>query len=738
MFGSTLTVDAHGTLADAVARIEGIGDDLQVVVRRRTAGLPQFFLFRAKVLRKLARKSPTVTAEIALKLSSAAPSRTVAVEDATSVVAGPVVVLDGDSVAGVILGASGDRGGGAPAPALPTAPPSLPRPFDSGLLSSVSAGGAFAGPDGDVLDMVGEILHGGAESADNGDAGDVWSGGAAGLPTDEGAPVTEPQAFEASANVSCPSQAAVGEPFDVVVWLDPPPSDGIPPVGIRVPTDLAEFDLVVTIAAPGFHSARMRDVLHVFRSEPGRERVTFTLTPDEIEGDVISALLRVDFSFGGVPCGTAWHSIVVTSTKPQPEPGPAAVGPPTRTTEDKPDTAPPLPVTVVAYERPPDLIITISESDDSTQLSWQFTCRDAAIAVPDTAVTTRFQQQSARSFAFQQVRRIHESIGDSAIDLKVAGVSRTIADQIPPEAWQVLSAVWAKATAEDRLPGVLIVSTDAYVPWELASTEDVYVDQALTDPTVAPILGAQVPISRWNVPNARGVRGVLSPPQPPPESLDVRTMALVIGDYLVESGQRDLPLAKEEGNELAALYSATRLTATVADIDPLFDGELERDGSRIEPDLVHFACHGEADANPHFNGIILNQGNVRLNPVYVAGRRRRADFIFLNACQVGQNTELLAESGGFATQFLNTGAGGFVAPLWNVDDQLAKDTAVAFYEATLGPERVTVAEALRRRRALYDPNAAVPQPTHLAYVYYGHPNLILNPHPPIVDEGGPA
>ncbi|MFB9958730.1 CHAT domain-containing protein [Agromyces bracchium] len=723
-------MDAHRTLADAVVRIEGVADDVQIVVRQRTGAAPRYFLFRAGFLRSIAQQRPTALAEDGLNLKSARSARTVAAEDAASIVDDTVVVLNGDAVAGVLVGTNGDRGAGTPTQPAPTWP--APGPFDHGFSPS-TVDNIFVHPPEETPADMGDVPHGGAEGMPNdGDTGEGWPGGGRGLPANRETPAAALPPFTASTAIDCPSAAVVGEQFDVVVGLEPPPSTGEPTVGVTVHTGLAEFDLVVSIAAAGFQTKRTRDVLHVVRSDPGAERVTFTLTPEPIDGEAVSALLRIDFSFGGVPCGTAWLAIVVTAGRT----GALASAP--RKPSESPIIPAPLPITVGNHERPPDLVITISENEDSTQLEWQFACKDADIEVPSTAVSTRFQQHNARSFALQQVRLIHESIGDAAIDARVTGVSRTIANQIPTEAWQVLSAVWQRASAQSRLPGVLIVTTDAYIPWELASTEDTYLDATLTDSGIAQILGAQVPISRWNVPNARGVRGVLAPPQPPPESLGVGGMALVIGDYLVESAQRPLPMATEEGNELAALYTATQLTATLSDIDPLFDGELERDGVRIEPDLVHFACHGQADANPRFNGIILNDGNLRLDPLYVAGRRRREDFIFLNACQIGQSTQLLEEAGGFATQFLNTGAGGFIAPLWNVDDQIAKETALGFYAATLGSKRITVAEALRRRRAMYDPGAAVPQPTHLAYVYYGHPNLILNPRPPLVREGAPA
>lgn len=521
--------------------------------------------------------------------------------------------------------------------------------------------------------------------------------------------------FTSHPRIDSPGQVVVGRPFDVVVGLAPRPAAGTAGGPVTVETALAEFDLIVSITAPGFSATRTRDVLHVVRADPASERVTFTLTPEPIEDPIGSALLQVDFSFGGLPCGRAWHAVIVSSGGV----APTLVGP-------VPGPVPGFstPVQVLESERPPDLVITVTENDDSTQLDWQFDSRHAGLPVPDRPVRTRFRQHNAKSFAMQQVRLIHESAGAGAVGNRVLGVARTIADQVPPEAWQVLAAVWQRTAQEGRPPAVLLVSTDAYIPWELASTEQDYIDPQLVDTSLPPLLGAQTAISRWNAPRPRGAGGLLFPPLPPPESLDVRVMTLVIGDYLATSGQRALPKAMEEGDELAALYRAVRLVATLGEIDALFDGTLVRDGAPVVPDIVHFACHGQIDPNPRFNGIVLNEGHARLDALYVAGSRLRGSFVFINACQVGQTTELLDDAGGLATAFLRTGASGFVAPLWNIDDQIAKDTALGFYRAALD-DRVPVAEVLRRRRALFDPAAPTPQPTHLAYVYYGHPNLVL-------------
>lgn len=723
MFITTITVDAHQTMADASERTRGIPDEGYVVVRRRDGLELYFYVFRAGFLRDVAARAGAEPVIDALNLHESGASPTVQVDAAPATGAGLAVVLDGGSPVGLILDdAVSDRGTVVAMP--PARPPhaGLARPglaADEGRIRSDSTGWDVTGLD--TSDWVGNDPAGATgfeppRTDAAAGAGPPAQTPGPSMPTTDPGPGPTPS-FTAFPKLECPPLVAVGESIDLTVTLSEREAAGTVGGRVSVVTDLPELDLVVTVVASGFTAQRTRDVLHVDRADLAANEVTFTLTAEPIEGGLQPATLQVDFSYGGVLCGRSWRAIVVTADASSPSAQRATV---TAASSDVPST----PVLVMESERPPDLVVTISENDDGTQLDWQFTTRHPGIALPGGTVRRRFQKHNAKSFAMQQVRLIHESIGSAAVANRVLGAARTIADQVPPEAWQVLADVWVAAAQEGRRPSVLLVSTDAYVPWELASTEPAYVGAEVVDSSAPPFLGAQTCISRWNAPQARGVSGVLNPPLPPPEDLDVQAMVLVIGDYLAINGVRPLPKATEEGNELAALYRAVRLSAEVSEIEPMFNGMLERDGARIDPDIVHFACHGQIDANPGFNGIVLNEGHSRLDALYVAGSRMLRPFVFVNACQVGQTTELLDDAGGLATSFLKTGARGFVAPLWNVDDQLAKDTALAFYDATL-TQRQPVAEVLRQRRALFDPSAARPEPTHLAYVYYGHPNLLL-------------
>jgi CHAT domain-containing protein len=98
-------------------------------------------------------------------------------------------------------------------------------------------------------------------------------------------------------------------------------------------------------------------------------------------------------------------------------------------------------------------------------------------------------------------------------------------------------------------------------------------------------------------------------------------------------------------------------------------------------------------------------------------------FVFLNACQVGGGEQILGDYAGLAEAFLFAGASGVVAPLWSIDDRLARELAVRFYERTF--EGAGPADVLRRERAAFRSAPDVTSATFLAYQYFGHPALRL-------------
>jgi CHAT domain-containing protein len=77
-----------------------------------------------------------------------------------------------------------------------------------------------------------------------------------------------------------------------------------------------------------------------------------------------------------------------------------------------------------------------------------------------------------------------------------------------------------------------------------------------------------------------------------------------------------------------------------------------------------------------------------------------------------------------AEAFLFAGASGVIAPLWSIDDRVAREIAIRFYNRALSGE--APAEILRTERGAFRDSPEVTSSTYLAYQYFGHPALRLD------------
>jgi CHAT domain-containing protein len=101
------------------------------------------------------------------------------------------------------------------------------------------------------------------------------------------------------------------------------------------------------------------------------------------------------------------------------------------------------------------------------------------------------------------------------------------------------------------------------------------------------------------------------------------------------------------------------------------------------------------------------------------GIRANRPLIFLNACSSAEADFGLSRIGGWAERFVSAGATAFVGSLWEVNDVLAAEFAIAFYRQLLAGKPLGEAFYLARQ-VIKQQDAA--NPTWLAYVLYAHPN----------------
>ncbi len=167
-------------------------------------------------------------------------------------------------------------------------------------------------------------------------------------------------------------------------------------------------------------------------------------------------------------------------------------------------------------------------------------------------------------------------------------------------------------------------------------------------------------------------------------------------------------------------------------------------------DIIHFAGHAMNDPNDGDGSAwIVSDGYLHAREIRntLAWSKRPPWLIFANACEAGMDlgtSSSTTDVSGLATACINNGVAAYIAPLWPVDDEIARWLAVSFYRELLR-ERFSVGESLRRaRRSIWDSlnengsAAVMPARTALtwaSFVLYGDPTARLlqtlwNPTPP--------
>ncbi|GAB6192611.1 hypothetical protein [Desulfocastanea catecholica] len=137
--------------------------------------------------------------------------------------------------------------------------------------------------------------------------------------------------------------------------------------------------------------------------------------------------------------------------------------------------------------------------------------------------------------------------------------------------------------------GVLIISEDPHIPWELSVIEPPLLAEAECP---SPFLGAQVALGRW----------VLSPDRPsprPPRQVIVREQAVVSGKYEGVPGWKRLLNAEEEAKELILAWPPAQA------VDAFYPAVRKCLQGKTPVDALHFALHGQFDASGLQNGLVL-------------------------------------------------------------------------------------------------------------------------------------
>lgn len=158
-------------------------------------------------------------------------------------------------------------------------------------------------------------------------------------------------------------------------------------------------------------------------------------------------------------------------------------------------------------------------------------------------------------------------------------------------------------------------------------------------------------------------------------------------------------------------------------------------------DLIHYAGHAVFNReDTDGSAWVLSDGLLHAREIRntLARSEQPPWLIFANACEAGMDGESKSSQPndvtGLATACINFGVAAYIAPLWPVDDEIARWIAIGFYRELLR-ERYSVGESLRRSRMaiwnrLRESGVTLTMPAKTAltwssFVLYGDPTSRL-------------
>jgi hypothetical protein len=495
----------------------------------------------------------------------------------------------------------------------------------------------------------------------------------------------------AYARLEAPEVVPAGREFDLVVGLASAPEEDVAgePL-VRPASSVGDYDLVIQVVADGFtlrSDESWRNQVRVTVAEP-YPALTVHLTASAQDAPVLSRAIKATYSTGGQTMGFAVRPIAIVR-----DPSLLHAAEPVA-----PEPAHDMAITTEIEA--PDLTIQIHRGvrERAGRLLWTFQSPHP-VTLPEGEPDCDIGDEPER-----YLKRILEGVAqrENEEDLYayLKGRGREIGDKVPVEVWELLAGVAAHAAP--RPPTVLLLSEEPYVPWELAVLEDPI------DPLAPPFLAAQTVMGRW-------VLAPRMPPPNPPDLAEIERLAVVWGRYDSATWKR-LEGAEREAATLTNTYEATPVDATKPPVMACLHGT-------PAAELLHFSMHGQWEQSGLQDGLILTDGKV-IDPAVVKGIDLDLHpFVFLNACQVGAGQSLLGDYAGMAEAFLRSGACAVVAPLWAIDDEIARGVAVRFYEEVFAGR--SPADVLRRERREFVESKEPMSSTSLAYQFFGHPTMRL-------------
>lgn len=315
---------------------------------------------------------------------------------------------------------------------------------------------------------------------------------------------------------------------------------------------------------------------------------------------------------------------------------------------------------------------------------------------------------SPRQFLTQTFAQLSELAGaDSATAQEqanrveaIAHIGQTLFETLLPA--PLRDAYWQLKAAREQgtIRSLLIISDEPWIPWELIKPfayDDVN-DLVLEDGFWA----ESFQICRWLA--GRGAEATLM----------INSARLVVPETDLAYVQREQSFFSELATRGLDVGLPLRTKAEL--LQATQSGTMR---------MLHLATHGTFTAENADESAILLYNDEQLHPTDLAGARslalrRHRPIVFFNTCHSSQLDFVLTGLGGWAQKFVGEiGVGAFVGTLWEVNDELAAEFAIRFYQALIDGQPFGAAFQ-QARLAIRDQDPA--NPTWLAYTLYADPN----------------
>lgn len=527
------------------------------------------------------------------------------------------------------------------------------------------------------------------------------------------APVEE--AAEEAIERAAPIEPAIQRPFHTDIrfahWLKPGETR---PLTVQLTLEAAEKSMSKSTVTVGFVEEFTPETIQVHVDAPGfsvrnnvwqesidvysfqdSDKATFILTAGQEEGE---RQISIDFRHRERLIGNTRFVMHVSATEPAAA-GPAAADALTFR-QPPPDIAiPPSP------PPPPDVELRIRA--DGNRLTFELHSTHQAVDASHAPMGGVELSADPQKYMEERYNELNEWARQRPVDADVvAEVSNQLTavgnslflhlfpDKLKRQYWKLV-----KLRKQGTIKSLHIISDEPWIPWEMVKPVDL--DEDVADDYLAQ--GWQV--SRW----------LAGPGQA--DRLRISEARLVAPNTDLEFVQREVQFFAGLSGRSVAVDEPVRQLAQVRAI------------AKQGVELLHFSTHGRVNSQNIDSSSILLEDNAELRPIdllgeAVLGLRRRRPLVFMNTCHGARMGFSLAGLGGWATQMINqVKAGVFIGALWEVNDVLAADFALAFYSEL--QEGKTLGDAFHTARMSIREKAPA-NSTWLAYTLYGDPNMRID------------